>query len=173
VQHAEAGCGGVRTGVFAGAEERLTVKVSAWRTAALIAALAAATACAADAKGTARVEQSDGVVRDYQVSLVVVDHRAVRITSADRRGTLVVGKAACSYVGKLERCLPYNIVLDQAGRKRPIAFSRGTEYLNRTSTPQPLPFSSRHVPPHGLLLLLLTAHGTYITVSGTIDGFSG
>jgi hypothetical protein len=126
---------------------------------------------ASEAKGIARVEQNDGVVRIYRVSLVVVDHHAVRITSDDRRGTLVVGKAACSYVGELERCLPYNIVLDQDGKKRAIAFSRGTEYLNRTGSLQRLPFSSRQVPPHGLLLLVLTAHGTYITISGTVDRF--
>ena len=149
------------------------VNVAASRTAAFLAALCVATASAADAAGTARIEQSDGVVRHYEVSLVVVDHRAVRITSKDHRGTLIVGKASCSYVGELERCLPYSIVLDQAGRKRPIAFSRGTEYLNRTAAPQPLPLSSRQVPAHGLLLLLLTARGTYITVSGTVDGLRG
>jgi hypothetical protein len=133
----------------------------------------AGTAAVAEAKGTARIEQSDGVVRQYQVSLVVVGHHALRITSPDRRGTLIVGKAACSYAGELERCLPYAMVLDQDGKKHAIALERGTEYLNRTSTLQQLPLSSRHVPPHGILLLLLTARGTYITVSGTVDGFSG
>jgi hypothetical protein len=123
----------------------------------------------AQAKGIARIAQSDGVVREYRVSVHVVDHRAVRIISADGRGTLVIGKAACSYAGELERCLPYSIELDQLGKKHNIAFERGTEYLNRTGTVQQLPFSSQHVPPHGLLLLVLTAHGTYITVRGTID----
>jgi hypothetical protein len=149
------------------------VNVSLPGTAALVSILLAAGAGVAGASGTARIEQSDGVVRQYRVSLVVVDHRGVRITSADRRGTLLVGKAACSYLGQLERCLPYSIVLDQDGEKHPIAVQRGTEYLNRTGMLQQLPYSSRHVPPHGLLLLLLTARGTYITISGTVDGFSG
>jgi hypothetical protein len=141
---------------------------------ALVCGIAiAGTATAANAKGTARVRQSDGVVRDYRVSLHVIDHRAVRIVSADGRGTLIVSKAACSYAGELERCLPYRIVLDQAGKKHPIELERGTEYLNRTDSVQLLPLSSRQVPPHGLLLLLLTTHGTYITVSGTVDGISG
>jgi hypothetical protein len=126
----------------------------------------------ARAHGIARVEQSDGVSHEYRVSLHVIDHRAVRVTSADGRGTLVIGKGACSYSGELERCLPYRIVLDQAGTKRAIDFQRGTEYLNRTDSAQQLPLSSERVPAHGLLLLLLTAHGTYITVRGTIDRFS-
>jgi hypothetical protein len=133
----------------------------------------AGTATAASAKGTARIQQSDGVVRVYRVSLQVIDHRAVRIVSADGRGTLVIGKSACSFTANLERCLPYRIELDQDGKKREIGFEYGTEYLNRTDTVQQLPFSSRRVPPHGLLLLVRTSHGTYITVSGTVDGFSG
>jgi hypothetical protein len=146
-----------------------------FRKAAAVAVLLgfAGAATAANASGTARVEQSDGVIREYRVTLDVIDHRAVRITSQDHRGTLVIGKAACSYLGELERCLPYSIVLDQDGKQHRIAVQRGTEYLNRTGSVQQLPFSSRQVPAHGLLLLLLTAHGTYITVSGSVDGFSG
>jgi hypothetical protein len=142
------------------------------RVAALAAALiVAGPSTAVQAMGTARVVQSDGVVREYHVWLHVIDHRAVRITSADRRGTLMVGKAACSYLGEIERCLPDDIVLDQFGAKHSIAFTRGTEYLNRTDVAQQLPMSSTHVPPHGLLLVLLTVRGTYITVRGTVDGF--
>jgi hypothetical protein len=48
----------------------------------------------------------------------------------------------------------------------------GTEYLNRTAEAQQLPFSSHHVPPHGIELLVVTARGTYITVRGTIDRFA-
>jgi hypothetical protein len=103
------------------------------------------------------------------VWIAVIDHRALRITSADRRGTLVVTKGACSFLGELERCLPYRIVLDQSGVKRPIDFERGTEYLNRTDSPQMLPYSTMHVPPHGIVLSLVTAHGTSITVRGTVD----
>jgi len=139
---------------------------------ALSMALAlAGAATVADAKGIARVQESDGTVRMYDVSLEVIDHRAVHIISADKKGTLIIGKAACSYAGEIERCLPYRIELDQFGRRHEIAFERGTEYLNRTATAQQLPMSSDHVPPHGILLVLLTARGTYITVRGTIDGF--
>jgi hypothetical protein len=127
---------------------------------------------AAQAKGAARIEQSDGVVREYRVWIRVIDHRAVRIASVDGKGTLVVGKAACSYIGDLERCLPYRIVLDQFGKKRPIDFRRGVEYMNLTDAAQKLPRSSHTVPPHGMLLFLVTTHGTYITVRGTIDEVS-
>ena len=127
---------------------------------------------AASAKGSARVQESDGTVREYQgVVIRVIDHRAVSITSADGKGTLVVIKGACSFAGNLERCLPYRIVLEQSGRRHSIDFRRGTEYLNRTGDPQQLPFSSAHVPPHGILLSLETAHGTFVTVRGTVDGF--
>lgn len=141
------------------------------RALALAGVLTLACAIPAQAKGVARIAESDGTVRDYPVSLEVIDHRAVRIVSADGRDTLSVSKAACSYQGELERCLPFRIVLDRAGKRHPIDFRHGTEYLNRTDSEQQLPLSSRHVPPHGIVLLLLTAHGTYITVSGTIDEF--
>ncbi len=139
----------------------------------LCAATIVGAARSADARGTARVAQSDGVVRDYDVSLHVIDHRAVRIVSADGRGTLTIRKAACSYIQNLERCLPYRITLDQDGKRHELGFEHGTEYLNVTDSAQQLPFSSRSVPAHGLLLLVRTVHGTYITVSGTVDGFSG
>jgi hypothetical protein len=148
--------------------------MNGFRCAALLVAgaLTVAGAIPAQAEGIARIAERDGTVREYPVSLQVIDHRAVHIVSADGRDTLAVSKAACSYLGELERCLPYRIVLDRAGKRHPIDFRQGTEYLNRTASEQQLPLSSRHVPPHGILLLLVTAHGTYITVSGTIDGFS-
>jgi hypothetical protein len=127
---------------------------------------------AAQAKGAARIEKSDGAVREYSVSINMVGRQGVRITSADGRGTLVVAKAACSFAGELERCFPYRVVLDQYGKKRPIDFRRGIEYMNPTNAVQELPRSSKTLPPHGLLLFLVTAHGTYITVRGTIDEIS-
>lgn len=35
------------------------------------------------------------------------------ITSSDGNGTLVIGKAACTQVGALIRCLPYDATLEQ------------------------------------------------------------
>jgi hypothetical protein len=125
----------------------------------------------AAAHGTARVRQSDGSERRYDVTLQALDHRAIQVTSADGRGTLTIRHAACSYVGALERCLPYGLVWHQAGATHDITLQRGSEYLNRTDQPQPLPFSSRRVPAHGITLLVLTARGTYITISGSIDEF--
>jgi len=95
--------------------------VDGFRSGALALAGALTIACTtpAQAEGIARIAQTDGTVREYPVSLRVIDHRAVRIVSADGRDTLAVGKAACSYVGELERCLPYRIVLDRAGRGMP------------------------------------------------------
>ncbi len=139
---------------------------------AIACALALASAVpAALAKGTTRIQESDGAIRDYaDVSIRVIDHRAVHVTSADGRDTLEVSKGACTYAGELERCLPYRIVLDKSGTRHEISFRRGTEYVNRSDEPHQLPRSSMEVPPHGILLSLLTARGTYITVRGTIDG---
>jgi hypothetical protein len=148
------------------------MKIRPRRSAQLLVALAfAGTISVAQAAGIARVQQSDGDVRFYNVSVEVLGHRAVRFATADGRGTLTVGKAACSYTGELERCLPVDIVLDQSGRKHSIGVEHGTEYVNRTAVAQPLPMSSSHVPPHGLLLLVETSHGTFISVHGTVDGF--
>lgn len=124
------------------------------------------------ARGTARAQESDGTLRTYhQVVIRVVDHHAVYITSANGKDTLMVHKSACTTVGKLERCLPYRITLLKSGVPHRIDLQRGTEYLNRTDTVQVLPHSSMQVPAHALLLSLLTAHGTTISVSGTIDGY--
>jgi hypothetical protein len=124
------------------------------------------------ARGTARAQESDGTIRTYhQVFIRIVDHHAVYITSADGRDTLMVHKSACTTAGQLERCLPYRITLLKSGVPHRIDLQRGIEYLNRTDTGQVLPHSSMRVPAHALLLSLLTAHGTTISVSGTIDGF--
>jgi hypothetical protein len=108
----------------------------------------------------------------HDVSIRVIDHRAVRIESADRRGTLVISKGACSFSAQLLHCLPYSIVLDQMGKRHVIDFQRGSEYLNPGAASEPLPLSSERLPPHGIVLSLLTARGTYITVTGTVDGMS-
>jgi hypothetical protein len=131
-----------------------------------------ATPITALARGTALVQHSNGKERLYQVSITVIDHRAVRIKTADGRGVLEVGKAGCSYVGDLERCLPYRITLEQFGSTRAIEVSRGIEYLNRTGGKLALPLSSDQVPPHGMLLFIVTMQGTHITVRGTVDGMS-
>jgi len=150
------------------------MRVSIPRIAILASALVLAAQNAAWAHGTTRVQRSDGVVHEYtDVSIRLIDHREVRITSADGKGTLHISKGACSYAGDLVRCLPYRIVLDQSGTRHVIDVDHGTEYVNFSDSARQLPHSSMHVPAHGIVLQLLTAHGTSITVRGTFDGMLG
>jgi hypothetical protein len=121
------------------------------------------------ASGTVRVQQNDGSVRNYpDVSLRIV-HRTLRITSHDGKGTLIIDHAACSYVGELERCLPYGAKLQQSGKTRPITIVSGTIYFNPTSETQTLPLSSTRLVPRGILLSLRTKIGTYVSLSGKLD----
>jgi hypothetical protein len=136
----------------------------------LLVGLSFCVASVADAKGTVRVEQSDGTTQVYpNVSLRVVNH-TLRITTQDGKGTLVVTRAACSFEGDLMRCLPYELHLEQDGVESALDFQQGTLYYNKTNTNQQLSASSTQVPPNGILGLLRTKKGTIIAISGVVDG---
>ena len=123
----------------------------------------------ADATGTVRVQQDDGSVQVYKDAMIVVSNKTLRITTADKKGTLIIDKAACSYVGEVMRCLPNSMSLDQGGGLHPLDFQRGTVYLNATDDRQPLPLTSKQLPPRGIMLSLTTRIGTIVDVTGTID----
>ena len=120
------------------------------------------------AKGVVRVQQSNGSVKNYDVSIRVV-HRSLRIMTSDGKGTLIIDHAACSYVGELQRCLLYGAKLQQNGETRPIDIDTGTVYVNLTNTKQQLPFSSTQIDPQGILLTMRTKIGTYVSMHGRID----
>jgi len=135
----------------------------------LCSALLICFASVAEAKGTVRVQQSDGSIQVYQnVSLVIVNH-TLRITTEDGKGTLVVTRAACSFEGDLMRCLPDQLQLIQGGTESMLDFQQGTLYWNKTGTKQQLSASSTQVPPNGVLGLLTTKKGTIIAISGVVD----
>ncbi|HME81415.1 MAG TPA: hypothetical protein VKF82_05015, partial [Candidatus Eremiobacteraceae bacterium] len=113
-----------------------------------------AASSAVDAKGTVTVQQSDGSTQQYNNVTIVIANKALRVTTADGVGTLVIDKAACSYVGNLQMCLPYSMTLDQGGGTHPLDFQRGTVYVNLTDSKQPLSNSSMQLPPQGILLSL-------------------
>lgn len=138
----------------------------------LVCAVLAGSAGAVQAKGTARVQQNDGSVQSYADVEIRITNKTLRLTTADGKGTLVIDKAACSYVGELMRCLPYTMTLDQGGGVHPLDFDRGTVYLNLTDAKQQLSFSSTQLPPRGILLALKTKVGTIITVTGVVDEVS-
>jgi len=124
---------------------------------------------AVDAKGTVTVQQSNGSTQTYNNVTIVIAHKTLRVTTADGVGTLVIDKAACSYVGNLQMCLPYSMTLDQGGGTHPLDFQRGTVYVNLTDSKQPLSNSSMQLPPQGILLSLTTKVGTIVNMTGTID----
>jgi hypothetical protein len=122
------------------------------------------------ATGTLRKQDSDGDVTVYDNVSVKVVHRTLRITSADGKGTLVINQAACSYVGQIQRCYPLKVSLEQGGATKPLDLKNGTIYVNTTESTQQMPFSSQQLPPNGVLLSLVTKIGTYVTMTGKVDG---
>jgi hypothetical protein len=124
---------------------------------------------AVHAKGTVTVQQSDGSTQTYKNVTIRIANKTLRVTTADGVGTLVIDKAACSYVGNLQMCLPYSMTLDQGGGTHPLDFQRGTVYVNLTDSNQPLAQSSLQLPPNGILLSLTTKVGTIVNMSGTVD----
>lgn len=124
----------------------------------------------AQAKGTVRVQQPDGAVQTYDNVTFRVVNKTLRIETADKVGTLVITDAACSLNDKILMCLPYAMVLHQGGQKRPLDFHSGTVYFNKSSSDkQQLKLSSTQLPPNGVLGVLKSTRGTYVTFSGTLD----
>ena len=122
-----------------------------------------------EAKGLVKVQQADGSIQNYPDSTLYVVGRTLKITTADKKGTLIVTDAACSLVDKLLRCLPYAVVLKQNGTF-PIAITGGSIYFNPTREKQSLKYSSMQIAPNGVLAVMRSQHGTYVTISGQLDG---
>lgn len=139
-----------------------------WANAIYVAIAALLVTAPADARGSVRVQQVDGRVQEYHNVVLQLHGTTLRIRTADRIGTLIVQRAACMFIGGLERCLPSSLELSQRGN-HPIAFQRGTLYVNLTNDPHTLPHSSKTLAPQSVLALLKTVHGTYIAVSGHLD----
>jgi hypothetical protein len=136
---------------------------------AIFITLALALPSAVDAKGTVRVQQSDGSVDLYDNVTIMVVGNTLQVTTADGKGTIVINDSACSYVGQLMRCLPYRYVLKQNG-EHALDFQYGTIYYNPTQTKQQLSHSSTQLEPQGILLSVKSKKGTYVTLSGKLDG---
>jgi hypothetical protein len=121
------------------------------------------------ATGTARIQQRDGTTKTYTNVRIVVLTDSMAITSSDGEGTLVFGKAACTKVGELLRCIPYDATLEQHGQSTHVPLQYGTVWLNPSSATQQLSFSSKQLPPHGVLLSIQTKAGTYVSLTGVVD----
>lgn len=136
---------------------------------AILVALGVALPVRVNADGTARVQQSDGSVQLYSGVRLRLNGEKLFLRSPDQKGTLEILEGACSFVGELQRCLPYSMTLLQHGASHVIALDRGTVYLNLTDSVHHLRYSSQRIPPHGVLVAFRTFHGTYVSVRGTLD----
>jgi hypothetical protein len=123
----------------------------------------------AGATGTARIQHPDGSLSTYRNVRIVIWNESMAITSSDGQGTVVIGKASCTKVGELVKCLPWDATLFQSGEKVRIPLQSGTIWLNPTQTPQQLTHSSTLLPPRGVMLAVATKRGTYVTLTGVVD----
>lgn len=126
-------------------------------------------AARAGATGTARIQHSDGTTSTYTNVRIMIWNESLAVTSSDGQGTVVFGKASCTKVGELVRCLPWDATLFQHGNKQRIALKSGTVWLNPTRTPQQLSHSSEQIPARGVLLAVETKRDTYVTLTGVVD----
>jgi hypothetical protein len=149
------------------------MKVSTWKkvfvAATLLCGEFAVGLGTASATGTARIQQRDGSAKTYANVRIAVRDQSMWITSSDGQGTLVFGKAACTKIGELLECLPYDATLYQNGERRHVPLQSGTAWFNPTTANQQLTHSSTQLPPRGVLLSVLTKAGTYLTLTGVID----
>ena len=121
------------------------------------------------ATGTAVIAHPDGTESTYTNVRIAIWNQSMAITSADGQGTVVIGKASCTKIGELVKCLPWDATLFQNGNKVHIALQSGTVWLNPSTTYQPLSHSSTQLPPHGVMLSVQTKRGTYVTLTGIVD----
>jgi hypothetical protein len=135
----------------------------------LLAGMLAVSFSPANATGTVLIAQRDGTVKTYAHVRIVIWNESMAITSSDGKGTVVLGKASCTKIGELVRCLPWDATLFQNGQTIHITLTSGTVWLNPSHTMQQLSHSSTQLPPRGVLLAVRTKRGTYVTMTGVVD----
>ncbi|MGB6986825.1 MAG: hypothetical protein WBD74_12695, partial [Candidatus Aquilonibacter sp.] len=69
----------------------------------------------AQAKGTMRVQQSDGSVQLYDNVNLAVTGRQLLITTSNNKGTLIIDEAACTVAAGVTTCIPERVRLRQNG----------------------------------------------------------
>lgn len=123
----------------------------------------------APATGTARIQAPDGNVKVYKNVRIAIEHKQMKLTSADGVGTFVISRAACAAVDKLVRCYPYDAVLKQHGVELPITIVEGTAWLNPGTAKAPVPNSGTQLGPHGVMLSFRTKRGSLVSLTGVVD----
>jgi len=135
-------------------------------TAAVLFALASAPA---GATGTVGIQFPDGATKTYTNVRIDIVRESMAITSADGKGKLIIGKAACTKVGEQLHCLLYDATLQQFGHSLHIPLKNGIVWLNPTTATQQLAMSSTQLPAHGVMLTLESKKGTIVSLTGTVD----
>jgi hypothetical protein len=123
----------------------------------------------ASARGVTLIQESNGTVKTYSDVYMTLAGQMLTLRTPDKKGTLRILTGACSFDKSVERCLPYSVTLTQGGKMHKIAISHGTVFLNVTNESHYLALSSDMLAPRTVLVLFKTAHGTYVTVKGTLD----
>jgi len=126
----------------------------------------------ADAKGTIRIQQADGTVHVFKNANIRLANKTLTIVSSDRKGTILIEKAACSLEDQIIKCYPYAATLRQGGRTREILMQSGTLYANLTTENRTLPLSSTQLTPRGIMFAMRTQGGSYVALRGEIDEVS-
>ncbi len=121
------------------------------------------------AEGVTRIQQADGTTQIYRHVVMRMAGPTLWLRSSDRKGVLEVTSGACTYLGGLQRCLPYKTIYRDRGVAHTIALEHGTVYTNTTAGAVRLPHSGDRLGPHEVMVLLHTMRGTYVSVKGTLD----
>jgi len=124
----------------------------------------------ADATGTTRIQHRDSDVTDYRHTRFTIDNHALSLTSPDGKAKLTIALIGCVKTGELHTCQPGGAEYRKNGAVRAVNITSGTLYFNPTGEKLPLSLSSTQVPPHGVILTIHTARGTYLSATGKIDG---
>jgi hypothetical protein len=133
---------------------------------------AIATPNVARAAGTVVIQHAGKDPVSYANVAIKLVHNTLNVTSADGKGTMVIADAACAYQGDLLVCLPTTITLVEGGASNVLDLRKGEIYANMTDSTVQMPHSSTEIPARGVLMTLVTDIGTYINLSGKIDGVS-
>jgi hypothetical protein len=123
----------------------------------------------ARATGVVHIQQKDGSVKTYADVNIALDPSSMRLTTSDGVGTLYIGKAACTAIGQLLKCVPYDATYIAHDVSTHIELTDGTAWLNPSKKQQLIPDSNRKLAPLGVVMTMRSKAGTTVTLSGTAD----
>ena len=123
----------------------------------------------ASATGVVHIHPKNAAVKTYNDVQIAIEPSSLMLTTSDGVGVLYVGRAACTAVGELYKCVPYDATYAAGSTTTHIVLIDGTAWLNPTDKAQLIPGSGRKLAPHGVALTMRTKAGTDVTLSGTAD----